>query len=226
MKKIFNALLISGLSLHVPSFFDAAFSKDPLLQSVKTVDHIVPPNNPFFGKRLFLSNDVIWDVDPYEGTIKALDSRCFSPKWSSSGIVYRVPVDLTVNQLDTKRSDRRDASPLFGSHIEFTEILGRVYFHLSEQNQTDVVLRPALNPPSSDYTDQILAFDPQSQGKLLWKLKTNDFEHILSKSSKSVPYFAATPLEGRDNILIVVLTLDSRSFYLKIDARSGKLILD
>lgn len=228
MKKFFNALLIASLTLHVQSFSSGSFGKEPPLQNVSAVDNAVSSTDLVFEKRLFLSSDVIWSVSPSEGTIKALDSRRLSPKWSSSGIVYRVPKSFsTVCRIDNKRSDKKNNLTLFDDNIQFAEILGRVYFHLAEKNQSDIVLGQTSNSPSSaPYTDQILAFDPQSQGKLLWKLKANELSQIHSTSSKSVPYFAATPLKEKNNVLIVVLILDSRSICLKIDARSGKLILD
>ncbi len=228
MKKIFNTLLITSLTLHVQSFFNGSFCKEPSLQSVGTISGVVPPTDHFFANRLFLSNDVIWSVNTDEGTIKALDSYGLSPKWSSSGIVYHVPKgSSTICQIGNKRPDKISNSPLFNHNIQFVEILGRVYFHLSEKNQTDVVLCSDSRLHSSvGYTDQILAFDPQSQGKLLWKLKANELAQILSIPSESAPYFATTPLKEKNNVLGVVLILDSETLCLKIDARSGKLMLD
>jgi len=218
MKINFSALFLTTFPL-CASFF-CLEARCETSQPTKTVVYSFQQSNLSAKEIQFLSNKVLWNVNRRAGSIQALDPDVFSPLWSSSGVVYRT--SLNSNSIITKErtSNVESVCPIFGESIEFTEISGRVYFHLSEQNKITSL------PSSRDYTDQILAFDPNSQGKLLWKLKASELLKLLRVSSNAVPRFAAAPLRGNDNVLLLLLVLDSQTICVKIDARFGMPIVD
>jgi len=227
----FTPLFLTVLSLCASSFCNVViFGKEP--QKIETSVSFVSSDNTISEELLFLSYDanILWKVNRHTGTIKAFNFRYLFPMWSSSGLVYRVSSTYTQanQQLDAIYSTMsfRQKFSLFDERIEFTEIFGRVYFHLAERNNEDVFSRSHTCACSNDFTDQILAFDPESQGKLLWKLNANELKQILCPSSNALPRFAAAPLKEKENLLIVVLLLDSQSYCLKIDARFGTPVFE
>lgn len=163
----------------------------------------------------FTTSFALWQIDRHLGTISARDPDDPSNTlWSSSGVVYRA----------------RSGNDLFPYYsflkVNGAEHCGRVYFSISEKSP--LPLDDYADEKNAVYEEILLALDPNSQGRVVWKLRESDFINYiyrrfpeLEDQEQSKPIVNITPTQEDGDILIVDLEEDERVYRLSIDAAVG-----
>jgi hypothetical protein len=122
---------------------------------------------------LFVGSNARWLVDKRRRVVSALSLETETPLWSRNGVVFQAnPLATSLSQ-DVAPAKNGSPAP---------EFFGRVYFFLDD----DATLRFGERPRV--FADALLvALDPLAQGRLVWKLRAQDF----------APFF---PTEARQNL--------------------------
>ncbi len=188
-------------------FFIAFAVAPPLADAAET--YASSPYNAAPYVENYVSPDARWQVDRQRGTVSAWELARPVPLWSRDGVVFRSSPN-TTNANST-------FPPTFVSPVPATAIFGRVYFFLnapSKRRKSDAASLPRQN-------DLLLALDPNSQGRLAWICRAQDFAIFFEH--KSGPLQFVTRLESLpdDELLVIVQTASHDAKPFAVDAATG-----